>query len=216
MPLPMVHLSIAESMLRQKGLDINASFLLGSIAPDAIHMREHSTREDKDRTHFYLKGDTVLVDVFKNKLMPYFEPFRFDEQRFWFARGYTAHVLTDLMWHQSVYRDFQSSIAQQQIKNERALYDMETDQVDFHLYKNEAWRPHVWELLDQSVSMDASGLLTAEEVQNWKTRTLCWFTDLAKEPGIEPTYITGGVVHQFIQHTSRQLISLFEQVDYLL
>lgn len=48
MPWPMVHFSIAEQLWNQNP---SPEFLLGSIAPDAIHMREGSTRQDKGRTH---------------------------------------------------------------------------------------------------------------------------------------------------------------------
>ena len=39
MPLPMVHLSVAVSLCEKDGRFPSPDFLLGSIAPDAIHMR---------------------------------------------------------------------------------------------------------------------------------------------------------------------------------
>ncbi|MCP1135166.1 hypothetical protein NKT34_17850 [Paenibacillus polysaccharolyticus] len=53
MPLPMVHLSVAHQLANTlpEPLDLGA-FYLGNIAPDAIHIREGTTREDKQYTHF--------------------------------------------------------------------------------------------------------------------------------------------------------------------
>ena len=42
MPLPMVHLAISVRMRAQDGRALTPDFLLGSIAPDAIHMRPNA------------------------------------------------------------------------------------------------------------------------------------------------------------------------------
>jgi hypothetical protein len=51
MPLPMVHLAIAVRAHELMGSEPTPAFLLGSIAPDAIHMRPNATRDDKRKTH---------------------------------------------------------------------------------------------------------------------------------------------------------------------
>ncbi len=51
MPLPMVHLAVAIQMHRLEQRIPSPDFLLGSIAPDAIHMRPDTGREDKQRVH---------------------------------------------------------------------------------------------------------------------------------------------------------------------
>jgi hypothetical protein len=211
MPLPMVHMSITENIFRNKGFEIDSQFLLGSISPDAIHMRENTTREDKRKTHFFMQEDTKIEDLFNNQLRPFFDPLRADDQRFMFAKGYISHVLTDLLWLHTVYGDFRKKIAEDHIEDARTLYYMETDQIDFNLFKNESWRTQIWEILNLSTPVDVPNILTAEEIEKWKTRTLGWFTEIAKEPDIEPKYITDSIVRQFIQDTSSQLISMFEQ-----
>ena len=51
MPLPMIHLAVAVGVHTLAGREPSAAFLLGSIAPDAIHMRDGADRSDKERTH---------------------------------------------------------------------------------------------------------------------------------------------------------------------
>ncbi|CAM4161634.1 zinc dependent phospholipase C family protein [Paenibacillus alkaliterrae] len=215
MPLPMVHISIAEKIFRHKGMEINADFLLGSIAPDAIHMREHTTREDKRRTHFGMNEESNVEDLFQIKLRLFFDSYHTDKQQYWFAKGYIAHVLTDLIWLHTVYRDFRTSIADNPMADERSVYYAETDQVDFNLFQNEPWRPEMWDILSNAVSVGVPGMLSAEEVEKWKARTLLWFTDSSKEPGVKPEYITEEKVQLFIRDTSNQLVSLFERNGYL-
>jgi hypothetical protein len=45
-------------------------------------------------------------------------------------------------------------------------------------------------------------LLTADEVNYWRWRTIHWFDLLTSEPKVEPKYITQGMVDQFIGDAS--------------
>lgn len=215
MPLPMVHMFVTETIFREKGMDINAAFLLGSISPDAIHMRENTTRADKQKTHFGMGKDSTVEDIFLNNMRPYFDPYHSSEQWFWFAKGYMSHVITDLFWQNTVYRDFKQKIDVETIENERSLYYMDTDQIDFNFYKIEPWRPRLWETLHTAAAVDVPGILTAQEIEKWKMRTLHWFNDSAKDPCIKPIYISEEIVRKFVQETSRQVIEMFERAGYL-
>ncbi len=50
MAQPMMHLLIADKIYTQRSGSIHSygDFLLGSIAPDAVHVKENYTREQKD------------------------------------------------------------------------------------------------------------------------------------------------------------------------
>ncbi|MDQ8734389.1 zinc dependent phospholipase C family protein [Paenibacillus sp. LHD-38] len=215
MPLPMVHMFVTETMFKEKNLEVNAHFLLGSISPDAIHMRENTNREDKRKTHFHLEEDMTVEHIFQSRLLPFIESCRNDAERYWFAKGYAAHVLTDLIWTQTVYQDFTRKITEEQIGNARQLYYSDTDQIDFNFYKNESWRPQYWKLLENSKSFEVLEMIQAEETEKWKIRILHWFGDNAKEPGIEPRYITEKQVRQFVQDTSCRLVNLYEHASFL-
>jgi hypothetical protein len=76
MPLPMVHLKIAVQSHSLAERSLTPEFLLGSLAPDAIHMRANTNRDDKNRVHLYVSDGTesevvesvrLLMD--KNKLV---------------------------------------------------------------------------------------------------------------------------------------------------
>lgn len=59
MPLPMVHLAVAHNILPNIDIAKPDMFYLGAISPDAIHMREGSTRQDKIRTHLRSQDNEV-------------------------------------------------------------------------------------------------------------------------------------------------------------
>lgn len=59
MPLPLVHLAIAAQLCRQHNKPLAPAFLLGSLAPDAIHLRLGSTRTDKQATHFFRPNQSI-------------------------------------------------------------------------------------------------------------------------------------------------------------
>jgi hypothetical protein len=44
--------------------------------------------------------------------------------------------------------------------------------------------------------------LTAEEIRQWRDRTLVWFEELKQEPMIEPVYITYRDVEAFIDQAA--------------
>ncbi|TJY42568.1 hypothetical protein E5161_06855 [Cohnella pontilimi] len=215
MPLPMVHMSITQSIFKQKGLEPDPIFLLGSISPDAIHMRENTTRADKKKTHFDFNDDYTVEDLFYSKMSHFVDSIPDNQEWSMFAKGYMSHVLTDLIWSHTVYRDFESQTANKQIDNIRTLYYMETDQIDFNLFRNEDWRAQAWGSLHSCPSIPVPEMLSEDEVEKWKHRVLDWYNDTSKEPHIQPQYITESSVRTFINDAASRLIHLFERAGYL-
>ncbi len=103
MPWSMVHTAIA---IRFSGYNPSSHLLLGSISPDAIHMRGSVTREEKGVTHFVREGKLPTIEVMENKCLKYL---RLNEDREWkdFILGYFAHIYADLRWTDTVYAEFE-------------------------------------------------------------------------------------------------------------
>ncbi|TVY10507.1 zinc dependent phospholipase C family protein [Paenibacillus cremeus] len=205
MPLPMVHLSVAVHLFGQDR--IPAGFLLGSIAPDAIHMRKNTNREDKKRTHLNIESSDMTLDSLQPEYFEYLQ--RSDESDWkWFVRGYFAHLLTDYYWLQTVFRtQFREKVEAARLSPEdnRRAYYKDTDQIDFNKYKNSAWTSEVWQTLIAAEAYDIEPLLSADEISYWRYRTIHWFDLLCKEPGITPQYITEAMVDEFIELAAAQV-----------
>ncbi|MEZ4637190.1 MAG: hypothetical protein R2856_19925 [Caldilineaceae bacterium] len=98
MPLPMVHFAVAVDLYAALNQAISPEFLLGSIAPDAIHLRDGWTQADKVITHFGLPYDypdwAKIEPILRGQWTR--SPFAA------LTAGYVAHVLTDQLWIDTV------------------------------------------------------------------------------------------------------------------
>ncbi|CAG7616074.1 hypothetical protein PAESOLCIP111_01862 [Paenibacillus solanacearum] len=197
MPLPMVHLNVAVEYF-EHGV-VPPAFLLGSIAPDAIHMRKGTNREHKRQTHLTAESQPDLQAYMRSRYEHYIVQ-RGDEQWKWFVQGYFAHLLTDYLWLLDVYAVFKAKTALDGLAKEEAksVYYRDTDQIDFHYYRTKPWVRDVWSGLIGARSFDMEPLLTAREIHYWRLRTVHWFDLLGEEPEVEPHYITQPMVDAFI------------------
>lgn len=204
MPLPMVHFSVAVEYFEHR--DIPSAFLLGSIAPDAIHMRRDTNREDKKRTHLHMEGEPNLPEYARNRYEHYISQSP-DEEWKWFVKGYFAHLLTDHFWLLDVHSVFKERTELDGLTKDetRKSYYRDTDQIDFTFYRTKPWVQEVWSGLIGARSFAFEPLLTADEIHYWRFRTVHWFDLLSKEPGGEPRYITQQMVESFIPDAGRRI-----------
>ncbi len=207
MPLPMVHFAVAVQLAEKMGKLPSPDFLLGSIAPDAIHMRPAIGADDKQVTHLNSPVDTPDHQRVRHMLAEWSGK---DSSLRYFAAGYAAHILVDRFWIQTILQTFYAHIpAEMDEAQRRTLYYQETDQIDCNLYQKMPWRETVWESLKQAESRDFQPWLTAAEIEGWHRRTLNWYDDPAHEPHITPQYLTGDKVEAFIRAASQHLQTQF-------
>ena len=195
MPLPMVHLAVAIQLCEQHSRDASPDFLLGSIAPDAIHMRPGTDQHDKRRVHLKDLTDEKCERVRSLFIKYYGDSGEVSE----FAEGYAAHILTDRLWEETVITWFREKAQAMSEEEQWQLYHDETGQADLYLYQTMPWREEVRRKLGGAEARDFDNLLTAGEIKRWQERVLNWFEKLKEEPGIVPEYITGEVIASFIQ-----------------
>ncbi|PQP82642.1 hypothetical protein C0Q44_14590 [Paenibacillus sp. PCH8] len=219
MPLPMVHLNIAYLLTDTLPVQIErGSFYLGNIAPDSIHMREGTTREDKQDTHFNPKDEGDYAGRLQGIYSSYIQQ-QPDEGWKWFVRGYFIHVLTDYYWFRSVYPEFVDRVNEidqhtgiNRSKDELSrLYYQETDQIDFNLYRSASWSEDVWQTLNRAASYDMPDRLNAEEIVRWRDHTFSFLN--GEEPGITPKFITGEIAQAFVEKTVQRLNALLSSWD---
>ncbi|TDF97134.1 zinc dependent phospholipase C family protein [Paenibacillus piri] len=212
MPLPMIHFHVAVNYVDDE--DVPASFLLGSIAPDAIHMRKGTTREHKKQTHLSIessgKSFESVQEIYNDHML------RNDTGEWkWFVRGYFAHLLTDYFWLHDVYKPFKETAERDGVPEQeiRRTYYKDTDQIDFTLYKTKLWTPRVWEKLISTPVFAFAPFLSADEVNFWRLRTIHWFDLLCEEPRVEPAYITNAIAESFILKTAPRVKELLADWD---
>lgn len=211
MPLPMVHFAVAVGLGERSGHFPSPAFLLGSIAPDSIHMRPQTERGDKAVTHLDSPADTPdharlreLVAQYTGAPAPYSS----------FTTGYAAHILTDRFWIQTFVEPFRAAAPTTFDEAAgRKFYYQETDQADCNLYQQSPWRPEVWAHLTAADAPDYLPLLSSREIDLWRERTLRWFEDPAHNPGITARFATDERIADFIAHAIDYVAAQFDTWD---
>lgn len=207
MPLPMVHLAVAREYAKDKPELLHSpEFYLGSIAPDAIHMRKNSGKEDKDVTHLgkAMEGRFERIREFHAQLAS-------KKGMSPFILGYCLHLLTDHYWDVMVYAVQRPKFNEAEIPHEerRGLYYNDVDQLDFVLFKNLPYRADVWELLERAQSSDMPDLLTAAEIEAWKQRTLHWYDSGESKHKGPIRFLKEAQLLEFIDDTASRLRDSF-------
>jgi len=172
MPLPMIHLSTAVKIKTLHGLK-SPEFYLGSISPDAVHMRTGFVREDKTRSHCNARVLEAIEEL--DSMCVMIEKSVGKEKDF--LLGYLVHILTDLFWENTIYKTYNERYEADPapIQDKRMAYYNDTDQLDFAFYEKEIWRPKVWEMLTEAQDFAVEDAVNKEEVAAWKHRTLTWY-----------------------------------------
>lgn len=206
MPWPMVHFAIAK---RVNLADLAPNFLLGSIAPDAIHMRERATRTDKGYTYLVSEDKLPSIEIIKINCLKYWN---MNNDMEWkeYILGQFAHIYADLRWTETVYAEFERNYEgdKQEI---RSTYNKEVSQVEFNLLRSEEWTQSVMNKLQRADAFTIEPLITYEEVNQYRDLKIEWLENNKNEPKIEPIYFTGERVKGFIINTSDELKELFKE-----
>ncbi|MBB3072337.1 hypothetical protein FHS14_005369 [Paenibacillus baekrokdamisoli] len=210
----MVHFAIVERLYKHEP---SPEFILGSLAPDAIHVREQATREDKNRTHLgNADGSMPTLLTFSNFCAANLNQ---SDEKGWkeFVLGYITHVYTDLRWTETVWEDYTRKIKQSIASHEpiKDRYNLEVCQIDCDLYKKEEWTGKILSLLNESRAYSIADLLDDNEISLYRDRTIQWLRDDNNNPHIQPLYITVESVTAFIIRTTEELDPLIKEWEHV-
>lgn len=208
MALPMVHLTVAHQLVCSCDVQPLPAFYLGSIAPDAIHMRPGTGGEDKRVVHLYQDRSLDLGRV--GELFTARWKVSRDKA---FAEGYCVHLLTDYYWVREVVLPLQAELGgqMQMPRHElRTLYYNECDKIDLDLYDQQPWREDVWALLRSAQVSDFRGLLSQGEIVKWRDRVLSWFDANRDKGNYTCQHLTEERVFNFIADASTRACDQIE------
>lgn len=170
MPFPMTHLCIAEYILSLHtpySEDDAAAFMLGHLAPDAVHYRPGFTGADKKITHLCPVNDerwgaisdneawiTRVIDFYHTHAPQRDNPF---------LRGYCAHILEDIFNNIQIWSPFRLAHPEEAARGYGSAYHREWGAIDRKLYQDRG-DSRIMPLLVQAYGVDMPGLVTAEEI----------------------------------------------------
>ena len=126
MAYTMTHILVAEKVLEYFDCPIDYdTYIVGSIAPDAVHANPNYSPELKEKSHPFADGlkwgevasereyDEWLDSVKDFYINNYF---KYDRD---FFLGYIVHVLTDICSNSEIYAPFYKSLAQDEIAEKK-------------------------------------------------------------------------------------------------
>ncbi|WP_211748617.1 hypothetical protein [Paenibacillus sp. Marseille-Q4541] len=213
MPWPMVHFAVAYEIFKGHP---SSSFLLGSIAPDAIHAREGTTRKEKMLSHFVHDDRLADKGLLTSKYMAYIGE-REDPEWKTYVAGYFIHIYTDERWTTTLYADFEQEV-QKEPQEIRRIYDEEVSQLEYNLMRSNEWVDIVIAKLQAARGFDMDSLVSAEEAERYREIKLNWLNNEKNEPGIQLIYYTEDKVNDFIKRTAneaRELLKDWESLERL-
>lgn len=212
MPLPMVHLGVARIFAESVEICEPAQFFLGSIAPDAVHMRAGDYRSEWKLASHLRPSREFSKDSVKRNAVEFIRTHENSAERDFFA-GYGVHIITDILWNLSIFEDFKRKYEEDDLppENRNNVYYNAADRLDFELFHRMPWRSAVWDALAGSHGVDTDGLVSAAEVDGWNRRTLHWY-DSGESLHKEPVYFfTYEKLVEFIEYAADETVKLLRK-----
>lgn len=213
MALPMIHLITAEKILHTHSAIIAnpGDYYLGAIAPDAVHMRTQYDFDFKKESHLRqhstdMKNAGIILAFFEKNRTPVNSDFLF---------GYCVHILTDKYWFEQNYQVFLERYAMDDtpLQTRQWAYYNDSDRLDFEMFMSCQNREEIWSLLAKAKGIDVLDLVSADEIDKWKERTLHWY-DQGESKHKNPTrYLSVGELWNFTDQAARVISSIFLKME---
>ena len=172
MPFPLTHLCVAYRMLEQLPSPAPEQFLLGSIAPDAVHFRAEFTNATQDFigqakkvTHLCPISDEKwgrVTDV--DGWLEYVRIFLHANRKDPLAVGYAVHVLTDIYNHISIWTNFITNYPDEAAKGYTSDYYRDLRNINLRIYREIFTDSKIQKHLQNSTPQDMPELVTAAEI----------------------------------------------------
>ncbi|MCL1787496.1 MAG: hypothetical protein FWG38_05880 [Defluviitaleaceae bacterium] len=172
MAFPLTHLCVAYNVLTQLPSPDPAQFILGSIAPDAVHFRGEflnatigNIGATKKVTHLCPVSDEKWGQVTDNDgWVDCVKAFLRQHPRDAFASGYAVHVLTDIYNNLTLWREFITKHPAEAAKGYTSDYYRDLRCIDFRIYNAFFKSGDLRALLAGATPQEIPGLVAADEL----------------------------------------------------
>jgi len=209
MAFPLTHLLVANELLRRTPLSSAdaAQFLLGSLAPDAVHYRKdipadmggigpmkkvsHLCPVSEEPWGKVTANDEWIASIkeySKNNKTP-------------IGEGYAVHCLTDLCNNITLWSDFRKRYPLECAKGYNSGYYQDLNNIDVRLFLDLGQQfVEIFGLLEKAKACDMPGLVSAEEMDAIRKNILyVQYKAPLATPSHEYAYVTYDQTLDFIQ-----------------
>lgn len=177
MSFQMIHMEIAYRLLkRMPQIKNSAEFILGSVAPDSVHMNSNYEVGIKVKSHMFEGcgkwSDTQDYQRWKRNIKEVFCKIVGENENTLhrdFVIGLCVHCLTDYWNDIKIWKKLQSDyIPPMAFEDFRDAYYPEARGVDLWLYQNSENTEVIRKMLSDAVAIDVEGLVNKADIEKQK------------------------------------------------
>lgn len=173
---PMAHLCLAKNILdNTPQIEKPSQFMLGSIAPDSVHLRPGFNSDIKKASHLCV-GDEKWGMVTNNEqwtenVLAFLNRNR-QSENLDFLLGYCTHILTDLRNNIVFWTPFRLSHQEELARGGGSKIHKENALIDINLYRTSPEQAFIWTLLNNAQGVDLEGMVRRDEIEKLKSNIL--------------------------------------------
>lgn len=159
MAYTMTHILIADKVFDYLDEPVDYStYIVGSIAPDAVHASPDYTRTLKEKSHLFTKelvwGRVSKESEFEDWLasIKWFYVNNYDKYDRDFLLGYIVHVLTDVCSCRQVFAPFYISLSEENFNEKMEQFRKESYCVNYYLFQEYSKEKNLLSILERGKS----------------------------------------------------------------
>lgn len=209
MSYQMIHMEVAYRLLEQiPPIENAAEFVLGSVAPDSVHMNPAFDITMKVKSHMFEGcgkwSDTQDYQRWRSNIKGVFctvlaEKERTDYRDF--GIGLCVHCLTDYWNDIKIWRKLQKEcIPPMKFEAFREAYYQEARGIDRWLYQNSKNTEAIREMLSKAKSFDVEGLVRKEYIEQQRDHLLNVQYDVETVDISKYCFLSADVIEEFIDY----------------
>ena len=198
MAFPLTHLIVAYNMTKKHSINNEADFLLGCIAPDAVHFRksfEGSSMAEigqaKKISHLCPISDEKWGSVTDNEgWLSCVKNFLQEHELSPFRLGYATHVLTDIYNNKTLWSRFRTNHPLEAKKGYKSSYYDDLKHIDILLKNNRNVTDGICDKLSQAKTAGIDGLVNADEVDAIRRNMISEYGGISQTSKYDKKYST--------------------------
>lgn len=214
MPFAMTHINIAlEIMAQFDSIERPGDFLLGALAPDAVHYRENYNSDMKFKSHLcvgsekwgFITNNQGWEDNVKKFIK---ENITKDNKDF--ILGYCSHILADIQNNIKIWTPFKESIKGINTAGIGKKYHQESNDIDYELYLKSS-KETIFDLIKCGRSFDILDVVLSTEIDQMRNEIL--HERFSERENIDThlnEYVTLPIIEKFILEESDYIFNLLQ------
>lgn len=225
MAYQMIHMEVAYRLLnRLPQIENAAEFILGSVAPDSVHMDQDFVIDRKVKSHMFEGcgkwSDTQDYRRWKSNIGDTFGKILTERERTDyrdFGIGLCVHCLTDYLNDIKNWRRLQSEhIPPMELEEFKEAYYVEARGIDLWLYQNSKNTAAIRVLLANAKAFDAEGLLRIENIEKQRDHLLNVQYDVETVNVSDYRFLPASAIEEFIDSVVNEIAETIElwQTEY--